>query len=602
MAMEFGKLNFAVGFNRTSAFPLDANSYFESYAAAAAAVKGAAEVGSSDSAYYLGQLIIVNDKTEDASKGIGLYQITGVAGSATLTPFGKATTADELGQQVTALQGQVTEINGKLILADATHDGFMSKEGFIKLRDIAEGAQVNVIETVKVNGEALTPADKAVNIDLGAYATTEAVKAGYVAKVEGKGLSTNDYDAAAKAIVDGIEGKVEAVDAKFGNYYNKQEVEEKIAGKKTAYVFINKADPLFVQAYGKKGSFVVGDNIYFTDKKVNDMWVSAVLETAGTFEGKEGAAACYYTFENLEVDHPDLSGYATSESVTKAVAAEAKLREDADGVLDGKIATKADATALETEKGRINAIEGDYLKAADKTELETAIGLKADSTALDTEKGRITALEGKVGTAGEGQTGTLFELIAGEASVRKTEDDKLAGRITTLENAKVKVDDTTIQRAEDGTLSVKAVPQTLITGLGGTLLEVLGNKVEKVEGSRLMTEDEGTKLAGIAAGAEVNVIDSITFNGVAAAPEDSIGNIANKVLNLGELAKLNKVDKAHADKTLIDYIDNSCAIKTVNTDQFTLSAEKKLDLKQVTVDLLANKENVTLVLDGGEAA
>ena len=83
MAMEFGKLNFAVGFNRTSAFPLDANSYFESYAAAEAAVRGAAEVGSSDSAYYLGQLIIVNDKTADASKGIGLYQITGVAGSAT---------------------------------------------------------------------------------------------------------------------------------------------------------------------------------------------------------------------------------------------------------------------------------------------------------------------------------------------------------------------------------------------------------------------------------------------------------------------------------------------------------------------------------------
>lgn len=27
MSMDFGKLNFAVGFNRTSAFPLDANSY-----------------------------------------------------------------------------------------------------------------------------------------------------------------------------------------------------------------------------------------------------------------------------------------------------------------------------------------------------------------------------------------------------------------------------------------------------------------------------------------------------------------------------------------------------------------------------------------------
>lgn len=598
MAMEFGKLNFAVGFNRTSAFPLDANSYFESYAAAEAAVRGAAEVGSSDSAYYLGQLIIINDKTADASKGIGLYQITGVAGSATLTPFGKATTADELGQQVTALQGQITTINGKLILADDTHDGFLSKEGFKKLKGIAAGAQVNVIETVKVNGQALTPTDKAVNVDLGAYATTEAVAAGYVAKEAGKGLSTNDYDATAKGIVDGITAKVEAVDAKFGNYYNKQEVEDKIAGKKTAYVFVNKTDPLFVQAYGKKGSFVIGDNIYFTDKKVNDMWVSAVLETAGTFEGKEGAAACYYTFENLEVDHPDLSGYATLDELTKEINAEARNRIDADNALEGKVALKADATALTAAEGRIAVIEGDYLKAADKTALQNAIALKADNSALQTTNLAVEALEGKVGTAGAGQTGTLFELVAGEASTRKSEDDKLAARITTLENAKVAVDDTTIQRAENGTLSVKAVPQTLITGLGGTLLEVLGGKVDKVEGSRLMTEDEGTKLAGIAEGAEVNVIDRVTFNGVAA-PE---GTVANKVLNLGELAQLNKVDKAHADQSLIEYIDNSCAIKTVNTDQFTLGADKKLGLKQVTVDLLANKENVTLVLDGGEAA
>ena len=594
MAMEFGKLNFAVGFNRTSAFPLDANSYFESYAAAEAAVRGAAEVGSSDSAYYLGQLIIVNDKTADASKGIGLYQITGVAGSATLTPFGKATTADELGQQVTALQGQITTINGKLILADETHDGFLSKEDFKKLKGIAAGAQVNVIETVKVNGQALTPTDKAVNVDLSKYATTAAVAAGYVAKEAGKGLSTNDYDATAKGIVDGITAKVEAVDAKFGNYYNKQEVEDKIAGKKTAYVFVNKTDPLFVQAYGKKGSFVVGDNIYFTDKKVNDMWVSAVLETAGTFEDKEGAAACYYTFANLEVDHPDLSGYATLDELTTEINAEKRNRIDADNALEGKIALKADATALTAAEGRIAVIEADYLKAADKTALQNAIALKADNSALQTTNLAVEALEGKVGTAGAGQTGTLFELVAGEATARKAADDGLAARITTLEGAKVKVDNTTIQRDASDVISVKAVPQEKVTGL----VAALDRKVDKVEGSRLMTEDEGTKLAGIAAGAEVNVIDRVTFNGVAA-PE---GTVANKVLNLGELAKLNKVGKAHADKTLIDYIDNSCAIKTVNTDQFTLGADKKLGLKQVTVDLLANKENVTLVLDGGEAA
>lgn len=594
MAMEFGKLNFAVGFNRTSAFPLDANSYFESYAAAEAAVKGAAEVGSSDSAYYLGQLIIVNDKTTDASKGVGLYQITGVAGNATLTQFGKATSADELGEQVTALQGQVTEINGKLILADATHDGFMSKEHFAKVEGIAEGAQVNVIETVKVNGEALTPADKAVNIDLSAYATSEAVKAGYVAKVEGKGLSTNDYDATAKGIVDGITAKVEAVDAKFDGYYNKQEVEEKIAGKKTAYVFINKADPLFVQAYGKKGSFVVGDNIYFTDKKVNDMWVSAVLETAGTFEGKEGAAACYYTFENLEVDHPDLSGYATTAAVIEEIDAEKKLRIDADSALENKIAEKADSTALTAAEGRIKAIEDDYLKAEDKTALEGAIDLKADKTALDTANGKITTLEGKVGTAAEGQTGTLFELIAAEASAREAEDNKLAGRITTLENAKVAVDDTTIQRAEDGTLSVKAIPQDKVTGL----VAALEGKVDKVTGSRLMTDDEGTLLDNLGKTAQTNAIESITFGGIA---DDKVTSV-NKVVNLGKVAKLDAIGESALESTLLDKINAAeNFITSVNDEQFAVT-EKKLGLKQVTVDLLANKENVTLILDGGEAA
>lgn len=43
----------------------------------------------------------------------------------------------------------------------------------------------------------------------------------------------------------------------------------------------------------------------------------------------------------------------------------------------------------------------------------------------------------------------------------------------------------------------------------------LGGKVDKVSGSRLMTDAEGTKLSGIAAGAQVNIIESVKRNGVA---------------------------------------------------------------------------------------
>lgn len=59
MSLDFGKLNFSISFNPTSAFPIDARSYFESYADAIRAAAGAKPVGSTDSNYYFGQTIVV---------------------------------------------------------------------------------------------------------------------------------------------------------------------------------------------------------------------------------------------------------------------------------------------------------------------------------------------------------------------------------------------------------------------------------------------------------------------------------------------------------------------------------------------------------------
>lgn len=70
MSLEFGKLDFAVSFNRLTAFPLDAKSYFESYAAAEAAAKTAQAAGSTETTYYFGQTVVVVEGTE-----ANLYQI-----------------------------------------------------------------------------------------------------------------------------------------------------------------------------------------------------------------------------------------------------------------------------------------------------------------------------------------------------------------------------------------------------------------------------------------------------------------------------------------------------------------------------------------------
>lgn len=59
MSMDFGKLDFAVSFNRLTAFPLDAKSYFETYTAANAAAATAEGAGSSNTTYFFGQTIAV---------------------------------------------------------------------------------------------------------------------------------------------------------------------------------------------------------------------------------------------------------------------------------------------------------------------------------------------------------------------------------------------------------------------------------------------------------------------------------------------------------------------------------------------------------------
>lgn len=64
MALDFGKLNFSISLNPTSAFPIDARSYFESLTAATAAAASAKPAGSAESVYYYGQQIVVVENTK----------------------------------------------------------------------------------------------------------------------------------------------------------------------------------------------------------------------------------------------------------------------------------------------------------------------------------------------------------------------------------------------------------------------------------------------------------------------------------------------------------------------------------------------------------
>ena len=126
----------------------------------------------------------------------------------------------------------------------------------------------------------------------------------------------------------------------------------------------------------------------------------------------------------------------------------------------------------------------------------------------------------------------------------------------------------------------------------------LAGKVDKVEGSRLMTNAEGTKLAGIAEGAQVNVIDKVSAEftigegkelGVAAIEmakvtglADALGNKVDKETGKGLSsndftdALLNKLN-AIADGAQVNVIDSV-------SDEFEVSADKQLSVKAIASD------------------
>lgn len=104
-----------------------------------------------------------------------------------------------LWQQIKAkLDAKVDKVDGKVLsandLTNALKSNYDKAYTHSQSAHAPSNAQVNVIETVKVNGTALTPTSKVVNIDI----------SGKVDKVEGKDLSTNDYTTAEKTKLAGI--------------------------------------------------------------------------------------------------------------------------------------------------------------------------------------------------------------------------------------------------------------------------------------------------------------------------------------------------------------------------------------------------------------
>lgn len=613
MAMEFGKLNFAVGFNRTSAFPLDANSYFEDYDSAVAAAAGAAEVGSADSAYYIGQVIIV----KDATKGVGLYQINAAK---ELIKFGQASSADELAEAVSALQTRCTTIEGKLILATAEKDGFLSKEDFSKLAGIAAGAQVNKLESVKVDGTALEITDKAVNIDLAGalapYAKSADVTTALGKKVdavEGKGLSTNDYDAAAVAEVAKIKDKADAstVTELSGKVTKNTEdisaINGKLVGLTGAMHFVGTSttDPMSEggATVENHSTFASGDVCLFGKKEFvynGTAWTE--LGDEGSHLTKTEAAATYLTKADAETTYITAEKAATdiatakNEAITAAGAAvDTKLEDYSNTAATEELIATAKGEAITAAGTAADSKITEALKAyTNTTDLTALLGNKADKTALQATDAKVAANETAIQALQDvGAERNVIQTVSTEFAI----DDARNLTVKAVDKSKITGLDTAlagkVDKAEGYSLlspTDKQKLDALVIGEGGGV-EISGkvnaSNVEELDtwittnrdniGGLLSTAD-ATKLEGIEAGAQVNQIEAVKVGGTALSPVEKAVNIP-----IADATTLGVV--------MSNAVENGVAV----------AADGKMSVHSLNVQKLVQTTGDILVLDGGNA-
>lgn len=252
-------------------------------------------------------------------------------------------------------------------------------------------------------------------------------------------------------------------------------------------------------------------------------------------------------FEEIGDTDIDLSNCATKGEVAAitarldaegtglaALAARIKVYEDAKAGYDAAV-TKVEGIE---EGAQVNKIEQIKLNGAvvEPTEKVVDLGNLATAEALNAASDKITALETKVGDENSG----LVKDVAGIKADYLTSTDK--------------------------------------TALQGEI----DKKVTAEEGKRLMTDAEGTKLEGIAAGAQVNVIEKIKLNGEEVTPVD-------KLVDLGSLATTEEVNAAKeaaaAAKTAADNAASAVTAEQERASGVEAGLRADVDLKLAKADL-----------------
>lgn len=230
-----------------------------------------------------------------------------------------------------------------------------------------------------------------------------------------------------------------------------------------------------------------------------------------------------------------------------------------------KVALQAAKTYIDGQIDGLGTLAGksevayDDLAAALKTLIDGKAAQTTVNTLIGEDTGKsvrtISSEEVAKIVAGADKSYDTLKEIADWILSDTTGAAKMANDITRLDGILAGIGGT------DEEATVVAYVTKMINALGigdyvktATMTTELGKKVDKVEGSRLMTNAEGTKLAGVAAGAQVNVIEKIKVNGTEVTPAAEDKSIA-LTIPTGKLADKDTVTETDLDAALKEKVN-----------------------------------------------
>lgn len=463
---------------------------------------------------------------------------------------------------------EVSEANGKinvkraaLVAADIPTLGISKVDGLQDALDSKQG-------TVTFNTEYNAATNKAATMsDVNAASTALVGTVGDTKEsdtIRGAKLYASDAAQAAKDYADGLVTGDTGVSARITALEGKVDVDKvstAIAAAKTAVL-------------GEAGySHTVKDAYDLASSKTTMKVVQEYVE------------ANFQTVTNATTQHEAIAGTvaAAQNAADEAKSGVAAINAKIGTVPTGKtiVSMIADATYDDAAlSGRVATIEGDYLKAADKTALQNSIKGVSD---------KVTTLIGQ-------DAGKSARTIANEELVKQLIPENASESLDTLQEIAAWIQ----QHPNDVTAMNKNITdlQAIVKGIGGT-----GEKATVVA----YVDDKITalKIGDYAKATELNAVaDRVT------AAETAITTLEGKTAqwdaaqaNVIESIKIGNTALAVTSKTVTIPYGSNTAFGVMKADNASLSAtDGVISIKAVNAATLYVAEGDTLIINGGSAA